>query len=82
MSSARAGSGSLGSKRVAPKNETGLLWRAEQDLYAEKLKKAGVSVEVFRSPNGHLGPDGALATKVGIPTLTAAGKAIKLAFGR
>lgn len=57
-------------------------WRAEQDLYAEKLKKAGVSVEVFRSPNGHLGPDGALATKVGIPTLTAAGQAIKSAFGR
>jgi len=57
-------------------------WRAEQDLYAEKLKKAGVSVEVFRSATGHLGPDGALATKTATSTLIAAGKAIKSAFGR
>jgi acetyl esterase len=55
-------------------------WRAEQDRYAEKLKKAGVRVEVFRAPTGHLGPDGALATTLAVPTLTAAGRAIKVAF--
>lgn len=55
-------------------------WRAEQDLYAEKLKKAGVSVEAFRSATGHLGPDGAMATEVATPSLVAAGKAIKAAF--
>jgi acetyl esterase len=56
-------------------------WRAEQDLYAEKLKVAGVKLEVFRAPTGHLGPDGAAASPIAIPTLTAAAMAIKAAFG-
>jgi acetyl esterase len=56
-------------------------WRAEQDLYAEKLKAAGVKLEIFRAPTGHLGPDGAVANPNAVPTLTAAGLAIKAAFG-
>jgi acetyl esterase/lipase len=56
-------------------------WRAEQDLYAKKLRVAGVKVEVFRAPTGHLGPHGAAASALAIPTLTAAGQAIKSAFG-
>ena len=57
------------------------VWRAEQDLYAEKLRAADVKLEVFRAPTGHLGPDGAAATPTAIPTLTAAAEAIKAAFG-
>lgn len=56
-------------------------WRAEQDLYAEKLRVAGVKVEVFRAPTGHLGSHGAAASPLAVPTLTAAGQAIKAAFG-
>jgi hypothetical protein len=56
-------------------------WSAEQDLYAVKLNDAGVKLEIFRAPTGHLGPDGAAANPIAVPTLTAAGLAIKAAFG-
>lgn len=57
-------------------------WRAEQDLYAEKLAAAGVPLQVFRAPTGHLGPDGAAATPLALPTLTNAAEAIRTAFAR
>ncbi len=55
-------------------------WRAEQDLYAEMLRVAGVKVQVFRAATGHLGPDGAAASPVAVPTLKAAAQAIAAAF--
>jgi len=55
-------------------------WRPEQDLYAEKLRAAGVPLELFRASTGHLGPDGAAATPLALPTLTATALAIRDAF--
>ena len=42
-------------------------WRVEQDLYAEKLQRAGVKLEVFRVATSHLGPDAPAATPLAIP---------------
>jgi acetyl esterase len=56
-------------------------WRVEQELYAGKLQRAGVKLEVFRAATSHLGPNAPAATPLAIPTLTAAALAIRAALG-
>jgi acetyl esterase len=56
-------------------------WRPEQEQYAAKLMAAGVKLEVRHVHTGHLGPDGAQATPLAMPTLMEAGQAIRRAFG-
>ena len=55
-------------------------WRPEQELYAEKLSAAQIDLEIYRAPTSHLGPDGAAATPLALPTLTATALAIRDAF--
>jgi acetyl esterase len=55
-------------------------WRAQQDQYSEKLRSAGVKIEVFRAKRGHLGPEGAAASENAMPTIAAVSQAIRSAF--